>query len=383
MPDHTPSTTSEPHPNVAFIPQHSRLRPARFAASFLLLAAFACTVASLPARSWWVADVFANLRIQACLATAVFMTACALLRLKNHAFLASLLFLWHASFLTSAFVPTTAAQHSSPPTDPRSPPPTAGFSICIANVRFDNPRHNIIADSLRGSRADVLVVIEVNHRLRKSLTQQLRANYPHMVWADREPGSFGIGVLSRLPLVHPRIQDFGFLKSDDQSLNLPTITTEISTSAGKVHLIALHCMPPIGQNSFRLRSRQLETAAKAAADLPPDSHILLAGDFNLTPWAPAFQDLINHSKLLSSAAGHGIEPTWNAGPRYPCGLLIDHILHSPNLACLERLILPSLHSDHRPVLARFRISDPALQHDSAAPSASHPYSPDPQLGTTP
>jgi len=383
MLDHTtPSSTSPPPDAAPESPLQTRRR-ARLAASIPLLFAFALTAASLPARTWWVADVLANLRVQACIATTTLLAAYILTRLKIHLILASLLLLWHSSFLTPAFFSNSATPATDFAANSRNPTPTAEISICVANVRFDNPQHNVIADSLRNSQADVLVVIEANQKLRQALTQLLGSNYPHMVWADRDPGAFGIAVLSRLPLANSRIQDFGALQPSNPSSKLPAITTEISTSAGPVNLIALHCMPPIGQSNFLLRSRQLATATKAAANLPSDSRILLAGDFNLTPWAPAFQDLINDSTLLNAATGQGIEPTWNAGPRYPCGLLIDHILHSPNLARIERLILPSLHSDHRPVFARFRISAPAPQRDSATPSTSHPYSQDPLPGRTP
>lgn len=383
MLDHnTPSSTSPPHDVATNRHLHNR-RIARLAASISLLFAFALTAASLPARSWWVADVLANVRVQACIATASLLALCTLLRLKIHLILACLLLVWHASFLAPAFISASTTPDIGIPNNIRNPTSTADFSICVANVRFDNPHHNVIANSLRNADADVLVVIEATQKHRQALTQLLESTHPHMVWADRDPGAFGIGVLSRLPILHPRIQDFGAPQSSGPSSKFPAISAEISTPAGPVNLIAIHCMPPIGQYNFQLRSRQLANAAKAAANRPPDSRILLVGDLNLTPWAPAFQDLVNHSKLLNAAAGQGIEPTWNAGPRYPCGLLIDHILHSSNLTPIQRLILPPLHSDHRPVFARFRISNPAPQRDSAAQSASHPYSQDPPPGMTP
>jgi endonuclease/exonuclease/phosphatase (EEP) superfamily protein YafD len=375
--------TLQDHTDARKSPRSKLTQTARIAASLLLFTAFALSIASLPARTWWIADVLANLRVQACLATATLLAALLLLKLKYHSLLATLLLSWHASFLQTAFVPTTTVHNTTPA--PLSPPATLSphISICLANVHFNNSQHRTIIDALRHSDADLLVVVELNQALRNSLTRQLTPNYPHTVWADREPGAFGIGVLSRLPLHNARIRHFGVPANNNQHSRIPAITADVQTPEGPLHLIAVHCMPPIGQASFQLRSRQLVDAATAAQARQSTTPVILVGDLNLTPWAPAFHDLLDQSALINSASGHGIEPTWNAGPRYPCGLLIDHILHSRHLTCLSRQILPPVNSDHQPVLAHFRISDPVPQRGSAMPSASHPYSPDPPPDTTP
>ena len=370
------STAQKPH-------TPSRRRTTQRAAFILLLIATTLTLASLPARHWWFADVLANLRVQACIAAATLLTALALLKLKSASLLAVILLAWHAHFLLPAFVP---------PLDPAKPasqqlsrthtqPPD--LAVCLANVRFNNSQHTTIANSLQHSNADVLVIIELSPDLRQSLTSQLSTDYPHTLWADQPSGAFGIGLLSRLPLRNPQINSFGTPPDRRDLPRIPAISVDVQTPAGPVHLIAMHCMPPIGQVNFQLRSRQLADAATAARKRQVDTPLLLVGDLNLTPWAPAFHDLLHHSQLINPASGCGIEPTWNAGPRYPCGLLIDHILHSPQLTCLNRRILPPINSDHRPVLARFRISNPAPQHGSAAPSTSRPYSQDPPTDTIP
>ncbi|MFM7058186.1 MAG: endonuclease/exonuclease/phosphatase family protein [Planctomycetota bacterium] len=365
-------------------PPAARHRPLLHrAVACLLLAATSLTLASLPARSWWLADVLANLRVQACIASIMLLTPLALLKLKIPSLLAAVLLAWHASFLLPAVVPDRPAL--SPATLQHSPshPHPPHISVCLANVRFNNPQHHIIARSLQQSAADVLVVVELNPALRQSLTTQLTPDYPHTVWADREPGAFGIGLLSRLPLQNPHINHFGATAQSSSIPRVPAISVDVRTPAGPVRLIAVHCIPPIGQHNFQVRSRQLADAAIAAKKTAANNPVLLVGDLNLTPWAPAFHDFLQHARLINPASGSGVEPTWNAGPRYPCGLLIDHILHSPQLTCLNRQIPPSINSDHRPVLALFRISNPDPLHGSAMPSASRPYSPDPPPDTIP
>lgn len=74
--------------------------------------------------------------------------------------------------------------------------------------------------------------------------------------------------------------------------------------------------------------------------------VVVLGDLNATPWSHAFRSLVDEAGLVNSLRGRGLQPSCPA----PLGLLgipIDHLLHSPALATVERERGPAFGSDHR------------------------------------
>lgn len=96
---------------------------------------------------------------------------------------------------------------------------------------------------------------------------------------------------------------------------------------------------------------------------------MVLGDLNVTPWSHVFRDLLKRTGLIDSAQGWGIQPTWPSGAvllRIP----IDHCLHSPDVAIVNREIGENVGSDHFPVIVDFFIRatpDPTIE--------AHPESP--------
>jgi endonuclease/exonuclease/phosphatase (EEP) superfamily protein YafD len=81
---------------------------------------------------------------------------------------------------------------------------------------------------------------------------------------------------------------------------------------------------------------------------------VLAGDLNLTPYAPAYARLVDESRLRDSLEDVAWRPTWQAG-FWPLALPLDHVL-VPRNACVDaHEIGPDVGSDHRPLAVTLRL----------------------------
>ncbi len=84
--------------------------------------------------------------------------------------------------------------------------------------------------------------------------------------------------------------------------------------------------------------------------------LIVAGDFNLTPWSPRFPAVLSASGLKLADTGSIWPHTWPApsgwfyGGLVVRGFPIDHILVSRHFALLAARRGPDIGSDHLPVI---------------------------------
>ena len=78
--------------------------------------------------------------------------------------------------------------------------------------------------------------------------------------------------------------------------------------------------------------------------------MIVAGDFNVTPWSPHFRDLLKAAGLRNAACGPGYLATW---PRWfwPARIPIDHVLLKGPWAVTTLRLGPAFGSDHYPIIA--------------------------------
>ena len=226
-----------------------------------------------------------------------------------------------------------------PAATPASGPAEDGVSIVSLNVlRFNHDTAPAI-DYLRGRAADVVAVLEVNPEWAAAI-ETLADVYPHR-FVESRLDNFGAAVLSRWPLVDPRLVDFG-------DMGYPSIVADVDRPEGRFRFIAIHPYPPYSRTSSEMLVRHLHAvAAGAARSLLP---CIVAGDFNATPWSAGFRAFAAGSGLRDTALGRGVQPTWNA--RIPLlRIPIDHIFVPPTAAVIRRTVGPNVGSDHFPVEA--------------------------------
>lgn len=222
------------------------------------------------------------------------------------------------------------------------PKPT--YRLMQMNLRFDNPRPELVLDLLERERPDVVTLEEVSESWieRLSATQ---AAYPHRLICPPHSYIGGVAILSRRPFVGPPPRCTGRGSLAVASVDFDGRTAEVAA----LHLV----WPwPFGQD------RQVGRMAPLLAELGPRA--ILGGDFNATPWSETV-------RTLAGAAGMRLAP-W-VGPSYLdrrlpgwlrplVGLPIDHVLVKGDIVAGRTMRLDAAGSDHLPVLFEFAIAEP-------------------------
>src|SRR5690606_19114848 len=124
------------------------------------------------------------------------------------------------------------------------------------------------------------------------------ADYPHRVLVP-DVHAFGLALLSRYPL------------HDVRPFRLEStyaIDARIAGPDGELRLIGVHLRPPMAADMAAERTRQLD--ALAALVKGADEPLVIAGDFNLTPYSPYFTDWLRTTGLEDTRAGAGPGFSW-------------------------------------------------------------------------
>jgi len=310
------------------------------------------------ARHFWVADLIANLRVQLIFGLLAVVVLSLILRRWRMATLVAAVTIWQVTWLTSAFQSAPNLRRSAEQTDTTAELTHAVLSpplrVFLANVLTRNEHHDQIIAQIHQSDADAFGILELSSELNSTLNREFGETYKHVISESQDDGNFGIGVWSRYPLADARVFHLN-------SKWLPSIEADVEFNTQRYRLFATHPMPPLGARNFAHRNDHLALLAKRIQQQhhdQPGRPIILLGDLNLTPWSPLFSDLLESTDLQNAAAGCGLQPTWYRWNLFPFGLVLDHGLHSRDLSCIHRQVLPANGSDHRAIVFHFSSADP-------------------------
>jgi len=224
-----------------------------------------------------------------------------------------------------------------------APASSSSLSLVALNLQYSNREHARVRAYLEATGANVLVLSELTPEWAAALAP-LDASYPVRVLRPAA-GSHGIGIWSRLPLGSDVIEAGAW----------GVLPVRLVAPAGQLALYAVHLESPMGPRRARLRNAELERLAQrldAEAGGPP---MLVAGDFNLTPYSPYFQQLIDDSPLAQPRHGATADFTWPALIPF-AAIPIDHALAGPGLEVLSARRGKFVGSDHYPLEVQFRFT---------------------------
>lgn len=224
--------------------------------------------------------------------------------------------------------------------------PHANLRVLIYNMHGDATDRAMFRELIEREQPDLVVLSEIS----RSITALAEETGLPPYRAGEPPNLLYSAVLfSRWPLTN-----FNIERTADGIGSV--LGAELCTSdrwAGCLRIVALHAAPPWSA-SLATQSQQLEIAAHLAANAP-DPGALLAGDLDLTPWSPAFTELLSHSGLVDTGPWRGLRATWLS--RIPfVGLLIDHVLVSPGITVVDNRLAADLGSGHFPVIVDLAIA---------------------------
>ena len=224
--------------------------------------------------------------------------------------------------------------------------PSECLTIITANVLGKSDATLALLDLAAREQADV---VAINESINLILEPEYRPafdrydNLIHAAW-ENMPKHMG----NALTLATDRSLAF-----QDRVLRRDTgrrayIVADLDGDWTGTRLIAAHAMTPVSPLGMQTRDALLSAAGAAAAE---SESFILMGDFNLTPWTPAFR------KLPGKRAGDPrFSRTWPVAFG-PFGIPIDHIMFSDDLELVETRVLEPIGSDHYPVLAKFKRKD--------------------------
>jgi endonuclease/exonuclease/phosphatase (EEP) superfamily protein YafD len=214
----------------------------------------------------------------------------------------------------------------------------ADFSLRVIsfNLLSSNPEKQRVLDYLMASDAEVICLLEFDHKWQAALTP-LEAKYPLHI-EHPLPNNFGIAVYSRIPWEKAGVLDLG-------DPGLPSIEVALRRQGRELAIIATHPVPPAGRRNAAWRDGQLARLADHVSQLREPA--LVVGDLNATPWSSGLR--------IATASGLGFRslqpawtPTWQAGSVF--AIPIDHALGTAPLVITRRMVGPDLGSDHRPLV---------------------------------
>ncbi len=122
----------------------------------------------------------------------------------------------------------------------------------------------------------------------------------------------------------------------------------LSTELGGIRVVSVHLSNPVdGPASIRQRRLQVEGVLQEVAGA---GRAIVMGDFNATPWWPAYRMVAARlvDGVEASVRGLGGRPasTWNLRPGWPPLLRIDHVFVR-DVTLTNCLVRPVAGSDHR------------------------------------
>ncbi|WP_064684355.1 endonuclease/exonuclease/phosphatase family protein [Rhizobium bangladeshense] len=215
------------------------------------------------------------------------------------------------------------------------------FRLMSFNIENDNFANGAaIADMAIASGADVVNILEAEP-VRSELPRLLKT-YPHYVGCGIGMQECDTLVLSKRPLIEPRIRSLGLLWR-----NRLTIST-VDFDGRKVNFLTAHLTKPYYDEFYGL---ELEDLAAIAPTLP--GPLVLAGDFNSSILTPGVQDLLRREGFATVSR----EPaTWPIAAG-AFGIPIDHVFaRAPLRLKSVRRIADSYGSNHFGLMAEFAIA---------------------------
>jgi endonuclease/exonuclease/phosphatase (EEP) superfamily protein YafD len=225
----------------------------------------------------------------------------------------------------------------------------ADNALCIltSNVLGSNRQSVKLLDLVRLHSPDIVVTLESNQWWQQQL-DQLESDYPYTVKCPLE-NLYGMHVYSRLPLGDTRIE---YLVESQ----VPSIHCCVSLRSGQqVTAHFLHPSPPTPQFSEQSSERDAELVIVAKRVAQCDQPTIVAGDLNDVAWSSTTRLFRKLSGLLDPRVGRGVFNTFHAGwwfMRWP----LDHLFHSAHFTLKELRRLPSIGSDHFPLLAALQFT---------------------------
>lgn len=287
--------------------------------------------------TYWPLELFSHFVPQYLVASVVVGCAALALRLPRTTAFAVVLVLFYAFLIWDAF-PTHEETNADLIRDT-----DVSLSVITFNMFDGNPRTDALVDWIATRPADVVLLQETPApfaaRLREGAWYPFQLDvFDSTLDSDSFPFARAITVLSRYPIMD------GIKLQPSPRLRVAALARLDIAEGFEPWIVAIDCVEPMSPAMLDDRNRYLLGIADHIAGRA--GPLVLAGDFNTSPYSPVFREFLSATNARATALFPVTWPTWLG----PLGLRIDHILVR-DLTVKNIEVLDSVGSDHRPVRA--------------------------------
>jgi endonuclease/exonuclease/phosphatase (EEP) superfamily protein YafD len=296
------------------------------------------TLAGFAGRKWWVFDLFSHFRLQ----YFMLLMGCTVVFLALGKYQIAAIASGAATLNLVLILPLYAGYSwNSRTSSAFAAGPT--YRLALVNLYQPNRQHHQVAEFLRDTQPDILLLVEINQRWYNAL-QPVLVDFPYREVHLRQD-NYGLALFSKLLLEEARKMNWG-------EMGIPTLAASLVLDGSRLNLLGAHPPPP---KSARMAAGRNHIFAEMAAyaSLQPDP-VILVGDLNTTGWSPHFKDLLRESGLNNSQVGFGLQPSWPVDKPW-LSVPIDHALVSSEVIVHQRRLGPQVGSDHYPLIIDFSI----------------------------
>ncbi|GAF60567.1 LOW QUALITY PROTEIN: hypothetical protein JCM18903_490 [Psychrobacter sp. JCM 18903] len=215
------------------------------------------------------------------------------------------------------------------------------LKIMVSNVLTPNDDTQKLVDLVKQRQPDILITLESDDKWEKAL-HQIEADYPYTVKVPLD-NLYGMHLYSKLELIDPEVK---YLMIDD----IPSIHAQLRLQSGRViWLYCLHPMPPSPTEADKSTTRDAELLMVGKHIKENKQTAILAGDLNDVAWSKTTRAFNRISGLLDPRIGRHFINTFHVS--YPfLRWALDHIFHSACFTVVDIRRMPSIGSDHFPVM---------------------------------
>ena len=217
-----------------------------------------------------------------------------------------------------------------------------GIRLLISNVLMSNRESHKLVALVRDQDPDVLIALETDKRWIDELSV-LKDMLPHTVEVP-QPDTYGLILMSRIPFENAEVR---YLIRG----NIPSVHGTFRLASGApIRFHALHPKPPFPDEDTSSTDRDLELLVVAEEIRKTGGATLVFGDMNDVAWSHTTRLFRRISGMLDLRVGRGQFSTYHAGHlwmRWP----LDHVFVSDEFRLRGMRLLPSVGSDHFPILA--------------------------------
>ena len=213
------------------------------------------------------------------------------------------------------------------------------LSVIQANLSYYNPFFRTAVEELIDLKADLYLLYEFNQKHKPIFLEVSASNYK---FGDAHVDGFpdGMGIISKYPLKN--IKKHKILPRKGTMLTLT-----LQHPKRDIELILLHPPSPRTHDKWQKRNVLLGSV-QPFVELTDNKYMLVAGDFNTTPWSRHFP---KHHKLTPCYQQTDMYASWHPNKYlhafgWLSGLPIDHCLTGKGIRIMSFNTLRIPGSDH-------------------------------------